>query len=297
VTYVRGCEVLGTNQNEIAKAKTAASQAAVAIIVVGENEWRSPDHTGTDGEGFDSATLELTGLQQDLVEAVQSTGTPTIVVLINGRPLATRWITQHVPAILEAWLPGEQGGTALAEILFGDVSPSGRLPVTVPRHAGQLPVYYNAKRSKSYWVKNGWGRPYVDLDPTPLYSFGFGLSYTKFEYSDLRLSAFSIRPDQSLSIRLSVRNTGDREGAEVVQLYLQDLISSVSRPLKELRGFSKMVLPPGGTALCTFDLSPEDLALYDQELRRKVEPGEFRVLIGSSSGDVRLEAKFSVQSP
>ena len=145
---------------------------------VGESEGRAEGSPATDGEGHDAATLELTGMQEELVKAVHATGTPTVVVLINGRPLAVRWVAQHVPAIVEAWHPGEQGGKAVAEVLFGDVNPSGRLSVTVPRHAGQLPVYYNYKRSKGYWLKQGWGRAYVDMEPTPLYPFGFGLSYT-----------------------------------------------------------------------------------------------------------------------
>jgi beta-glucosidase len=295
VTYVKGCEVLGTNLNDIARAKEIAAKAEVAIVVVGENEWRSPGHTGTDGEGFDSATLELTGVQEQLIQAVHSTGTPTIVVLINGRPLATRWIAQHVPAVLEAWLPGEQGGTAVAEILFGDVNPSGRLPVSIPRHAGQLPVYYNAKRSKSYWVKHGWGRPYVDMEPTPLYPFGFGLTYTRFEHSELEVSAAVIKPDENLSVQVTTKNSGTRAGAEVVQLYVQDVISSVSRPARELRGFRKLWLKPGESKSCVFTLTPDDLALYTTDLRRVVEPGEFKLWVASSSEDSGLEASFRVE--
>jgi len=295
VTHVKGCEVIGPGVEEIAHAKAAAANAQVAIVVLGENERRAPRRTATDGEGFDAATLELTGSQEELVEAVQSTGTPTIVVLINGRPLATRWIAEHVPAIIEAWLPGEKAGQALAEVIFGEVNPSGRLPVTVPRHAGQLPVYYNSKRSKEYWIKAGWGHPYVDLEPTPLYSFGYGLSYTSFAYSNLRFSANEIRPAESVEVSVDVRNTGSRPGAEVVQLYLQDVVSSISRPVKELRGFHKAVLQPGQARTCTFKLGPDDLALYDKDLRRVVEPGEFRVMIGASSEDIRLQGSFQVK--
>lgn len=296
VTYVRGCEVIGPGENQIEQAKRAATQAEVAIIVIGENERRAPRRSATDGEGYDSATLELTGLQEELVEGVQSTGTPTIVVLINGRPLATRWIAQHVPAILEAWLPGEKGGQAVAEILFGEVNPSGRLPVTVPRHAGQLPVYYNAKRSKSYWIKSGWGHPYVDLEPTPLYPFGFGLSYTRFDYSKLVLNQHEIRAPDPLEVSVEVKNAGTRPGAEVVQLYVQDVISSVSTPVKELRRFSKVFLNPGESRTCKFTLEPDDLALYDKDLRRVVEPGEFRVMVGTSSDNILLQDTFVVRS-
>jgi len=295
VTYVKGCEVIGPGVEEIAQAKAAAANAQVTIVVLGENERRAPRRTATDGEGFDAATLELTGSQEELVEAVQSTGTPTIVVLINGRALAIRWIAEHVPAVIEAWLPGEKGGQALAEVVFGDVNPGGRLPVTVPRHVGQLPVYYNSKRSKEYWVKSGWGHPYVDLEPTPLYPFGHGLSYTPFAYSNLRLSGNEIRPAESIEISVDVRNTGSRLGAEVVQLYLQDVVSSVSRPVKELRGFRKVFLEPGQVQSCTFKLGPDDLALYDKDLRRVVEPGEFRVMVGASSEDIKLQGSFLVK--
>jgi beta-glucosidase len=297
VAYVKGCEVIGPGADELAKARAAAAGAEVAIVVVGENERRAPGRTATDGEGFDAATLELTGLQEELVKTVQATGTPTVVVLINGRPLATRWIADHVPAIIEAWLPGEQGGRAVAEVLFGDVNPSGRLSVTVPRHAGQLPVYYNAKKSKRYWVKGGWGHPYVDLEPAPLYPFGFGLSYTRFDYGDLALSAREIAPTEGIEVRLNVKNVGARAGAEVVQLYIEDVVSSVSTPVQELRGFAKITLQPGETKACSFKLTPADLALYDANLERVVEPGQFRVMVGASAEDIRLRGEFRVRQP
>ena len=297
VTYVKGCNVIGTNRNEIAQARAAAAGADVAIVVVGENAWHLPGQMATDGEGYDSATLELTGLQEELVEAVQATGIPTVVVLVNGRPLATCWIGAHVPTIVEAWLPGEKGGQAVAEVLFGDGNPSGRLAVTVPRHAGQLPVYYNMKKSKRYWTRQGWGRAYVDMEPTPLYPFGFGLSYTKFEYANLKLSAKEISPSDSVEVQLEVKNTGSRPGAEVVQLYLEDVVSSVSTPVKELRGFAKVVLQPGETKTCAFKLLPNDLALYDKDLHRVVEPGQFRLMVGASSEDIRLRGDFWVKEP
>jgi beta-glucosidase len=206
-----------------------------------------------------------------------------------------RWIAQHVPAILEAWLPGEQGGRAVAEILFGDVNPSGKLSVTVPRHAGQLPVYYNFKKSKQMWIKRGWGHAYVDLEPTPLYPFGFGLGYSSFEYCRLRMSARSITPSEWLVIQVELKNTGDRAGKETVQLYLEDLISTVTTPVKQLRGFSKLTIDPGQTKTCMFRLTADDLALHDKNLRRVVEPGHFRVMVGSSSEDIRLRDQFEVK--
>jgi beta-glucosidase len=286
--------VVGSGYNEIAKAQDAAQRAKVAVVVVGENEWRSPNHTGTDGEGYDVATLELTGLQLDLVKAVCETGTPTVVVLVNGRPLATPWIAQKVPAVVEAWLPGEKGGQAVAEVLFGDCNPSGRLPVTVPRHAGQLPVYYNCKPSKTYWVEHGWGKPYADMNPAPLYEFGYGLSYTDFAYSDLKIEPKTGGPGATIQVSATVKNTGRRAGDEIVQLYLSDLVSSVVTPVMQLRGFERVSLKPGEAKTVRFALTPEHLALLNRHLEWEVEPGVFEVMIGHSSKDIRLRDTFEI---
>ncbi len=208
VTYVKGCEVIGSGPDEIEKARQAAARADAAVVVVGESNHWGQDKPSTNGEGRDAATLELTGRQEELVQAVQAAGKPTVVVLINGRPLAVRWIAEHAAAIVEAWLPGEKGGQAVAEVLFGDVNPSGKLSVTVPRHAGQLPVYYNMKKSKRYWQRYGWGHAYVDLESAPLYNFGHGLSYTRFEYGGLQFSAKEIGPADHVEVRLQVKNAG-----------------------------------------------------------------------------------------
>ncbi len=296
VRYVKGCEVVGNDLNEIEAARQAAAQADVAIVVVGENEWRTPGKKGTVGEGYDAATLELTGMQQELVQAVHTTGTPTVVVLVNGRPLATRWIARHVPAIVEAWCPGEKGGAAVAEVLFGDCNPSGHLPVTIPRHVGQLPVYYNYPPSKQYWLENAWGKPYVDMEPTPLYRFGHGLSYTTFEYSTLRITPKETGPGGTIRVDVQVRNTGDRPGADVVQLYLNDPISTVSTPVKELRGFRKVSLEPDEATDVRFELGTEHLSLVNRRLERVVEPGQFNVLVGHSSDDIALRGSFHIKS-
>lgn len=296
VEYVKGCQVIGTELNEISEARKAAQDADVAIVVVGENEWQTEGKRGTDGEGYDVASLDLTGLQEDLVKAVYETGTPTVVVLINGRPLSIRWISGHVPAIVEAWIPGEQGGHAVADVLFGDYSPSGRLPITVPRHAGQLPVYYNYKPSKAHWIQQGWGKPYADMSPLPLYEFGYGLSYTDFEYSNLKIEGPKIRPAGEVHLGADIINVGDRSGEEVVQLYVRDVVSSVVTPVKQLRGFVKVMLAPGEKKTVKFSLSAEDLSLLDQHLEPVVEPGTFNVMIGHSSEDIRLTGRFEVAS-
>jgi beta-glucosidase len=296
VEYVKGCDVVGTAHNEVAKAQEAAKRAKIAVVVVGENEWGSANKTGTDGEGYDVATLELTGLQLDLVKAVQETGTPTVVVLVNGRPLAVRWIAENVPAVVEAWLPGEKGGQAVAEVLFGDCNPSGRLSVTVPRHAGQLPVYYNSKPSKTYWLEHGWGKPYADMDSSPLYEFGFGLSYTEFEYSNLKIEPASIAAGGTVRVSADVKNKGNRSGAEVVQLYLHDVIGTVVTPVKELRGFEKIQLQAGQTKTVSFTVMPEHMALLDRHLEWVVEPGTFEIMVGHSSKDIRLKGTFEVIS-
>ena len=292
VRYVKGCNVMGDKLNEIDKARDAAANADVAIVVLGENEWQAHDkdgeRVGTSGEGFDAATLELTGLQQQLCQAVIETGTPTIVVMINGRALATPWIAENVPAFIEAWIPGEKGGQAIAEVIFGDINPSGKLSVTIPRHVGQLPVYYNHPKSKRHWLDKGWGIAYADLDPTPLYSFGHGLSYTKFEYSNLLFDKKEIEPGGTSNITVDIKNIGTRAGKEVAQLYIEDVVASVETPVMELRGFAKVELQPGETKTVTFRLAPEHLALYDRHLNRVVEPGDFKVMIGASSTDIRL---------
>jgi len=293
VTYVKGCDIIGDKVDEIERAKQVAKNAEYAVVVVGENEWQQHNDEGvrvaTSGEGFDVANLDLTGMQQDLVKAVAATGTPTVVILVNGRPLSTRWIADNLPAIVESWVSGEKGGRATAEILFGDVNPSGKLTVTIPRHSGQLPVYYNAKKSKRYWLEKGWGKSYADMDYKPLYPFGHGLSYTTFEYSNLRFDKTESGIAGTVNVSVDVQNTGKRTGQEVVQLYIQDVIATVSTSEMELRGFEKIRLNPGEKKEVTFTIGPEHLALYNRHLDRVVEPGEFKVKVGASSDDIRLE--------
>jgi beta-glucosidase len=245
----------------------------------------------TVGEHRDISTLDLTGLQEDLVKAVYETGTPTIVILINGRPLSIRWIAEHIPAIIEPWFCGEKGGDAIADVLFGDYNPSGRLPITIPRNVGQLPCYYNYRYSKVMEIPGS----YVDISATPLFEFGFGLSYTTFKYDNLAINPQKIGTDGDVHISVDITNTGDREGSEVVQLYINDVISSVTTAVKELRGFEKVKLSPGEKKRVEFMLTPEHLSLLDQNLKRVVEPEIFETMIGSSSKNIMLKEEFEVK--
>ncbi|MCK4966331.1 glycoside hydrolase family 3 C-terminal domain-containing protein, partial [bacterium] len=295
VTYVKGCDVIGNDVNEISEAVKAAENADIAVVVLGENEWNDPGGKGTNGEGYDVASLDLTGLQEDLLKVVYRTGTPTVLVLINGRALSIRWASENIPAIVEAWLPGEKGGEAVADIMFGDYNPSGRLPVTIPRHVGQLPCYYNYMPSKQWWINEGWGNAYVDMSAEPLWEFGYGLSYTKFEYSNLHISPDEIGPYGEITVSLDVENVGSRKGEEVVQLYIGDVIASVSIPCKQLRGFKKISLSAGEKKRVELKLNHEDLALLNQNLEWVVEPGTFDVMVGSSSKNIQLKGSFEVK--
>jgi beta-glucosidase len=300
VSLVRGCEITGTDKSGFAEAVKAAKGADVAIVVVGErqHETNGVDSHGqpTDGEGHDVASLDLTGVQEDLIQAVSATGTPTVVVLINGRPLSTRWTAEHVPALVEAWEPGERGGEAVADVLFGNYNPTGRLAISVPRHSGQLPVYYNYKPSKAYWTGEGSSshRGYVDMPGTPLYPFGYGLSYTTFEYSNLHVDPSEIHPGGEARVTLDVKNTGTWSGVDTVQLYIHEKYAPISTPVKQLRGFEQVALPPGETKTVTMKLTPEDLQLLDIDMRWCVVPGDFEIMIGKSSADIALQGMLKV---
>jgi beta-glucosidase len=282
ITYVKGCEIIGNDLNEIEKARKSARNADVAIVVIGEAGYI------TNGEGRDVASLDLTGLQEDLLKAVYSTGTPTIAILINGRPLSIRWASENLPGIVEAWMCGEQGGNAVADVLFGDYNPTGKLPVTVPRHSGQYPFYYNYSATKE-------NADYIDMPGSPLYEFGYGLSYTSFEFSNLRINPSEINNRGEVEVTADIKNTGKVKGAEVAQLYINDVLSSTSKPVRELRGYEKVSLEPGEVKNVRFILTPDELSLYDRDMNFVVEPGIFKVMVGSSSKDIRLEGKFEVK--
>ncbi|HEY5220439.1 MAG TPA: glycoside hydrolase family 3 C-terminal domain-containing protein, partial [Gemmatimonadaceae bacterium] len=222
------------------------------------------------------------GRQQELADALIATGKPVIVVLFNGAPLAIEKLSREAPAILECWYLGQESGHAVADVLFGEWNPAGKLPISIPRSAGQVPVFYNHKPSAR--------RGYLFESASPLYPFGFGLSYTTFSISNVRLTDAGIRPDRSTQVLAEVTNTGAREGVEVVQLYIRDRISSVTRPVKELKGFARVRLKPGETTTVALDITPDALAFYDIHMHYVVEPGEFSVMVGSSSRDQDLQS-------
>ncbi|MDP9353180.1 MAG: glycoside hydrolase family 3 C-terminal domain-containing protein, partial [Chloroflexota bacterium] len=266
-----------SNRRRIAEAVALARGSEVAIVVVGDNEMTSREAYSESHLG-DRPELGLIGEQEALVRAVLATGTPVVLVLMNGRPLAIPELVESVPAVLEGWYLGQETGTAVAEILFGDVSPSGKLPVTIPRSVGQLPHFYNAKPTAR--------RGYL-LDTTaPLFPFGHGLSYTTFAYSNLRLGPERIAPNGRTTVSVDVANTGARAGDEVVQLYIRDEVSRATRPVKELKGFQRITLKPGERRTVTFELGPEHLSYHGPEMKRVVEPGRFQVMVGGSSVDL-----------
>jgi beta-glucosidase len=289
VIYARGCEINDTSEEGFAAAVEAARSADVAVVAVGGRSGMLPECTC--GEMRDRVELGLPGVQEKLVRAVYETGTPVVLVLVNGRPYTLKWMAEKIPAIIEAWMPGEEGGTALADVLFGDYNPGGKLPITFPEREGQIPIYYARKPSG----RKGpvWG-DYVDGSARPLYEFGYGLSYTTFEFTDLSISPARIPTDGEVTIKLTVRNTGNRAGDEVVQLYINDIVASVTRPVKELKGFRRIHLGPGQSDTVTFVLPAELLAFYNLDMKRVVEPGIFRVMVGRSSEDILLEGEFEV---
>jgi beta-glucosidase len=287
LAHAKGCEIEGGTTDGIAEAVRLARRSEVAIVAVGESSAMS-------GEAGSRSSLGLPGHQLELVKAVHATGTPTVVVLMNGRPLTIGWVAEQVPAIVEAWLPGTQGGHAIADVLFGDVNPGGKLPVTFPRTVGQVPLYYNhLNTGRPPKVENRYTSKYLDVPWDPLFPFGHGLSYTRFRLSNLRLSTRSISPDGRLGVTVDVENAGSRAGDEVVQLYVRDVVASVARPVRELAGFERISLGPGEKQTVRFELGPERLGFYDRELRFVVEPGEFRVFVGASSVG-GLEGRFDV---
>jgi beta-glucosidase len=294
VLYSEGCKItIGGNWNQdavfpsdlvedrkqIAQAAEVAKQADVIILAIGGNEQTSREAWGLNHMG-DRASLDLIGRQEDLVKAMLATGKPVIALLYNGRPLSINYLAQNVPVIFECWYLGQENGHAVADVVFGDVNPGGKLPITLPRSVGHLPVFYNYKPSAR--------RGFLFDDVSPLYAFGYGLSYTTFAIRNVRLEKRTIRANGSTRVLADVTNTGKREGAEVVQMYIRDVVSSVTRPIKELKGFQKVTLRPGEETTASFDVTPDLLAFYDMDMKYVVEPGEFHIMIGNSSRDEDL---------
>jgi len=289
VLYAEGCEVNSASKDGFDEAVKAAQPADVAVVVVGGKSGLALDCTC--GEMRDRAELGLPGVQENLVKAIYETGTPIVVILVNGRPYTLGWIAEEILAIIEAWLPGEEGGNAIADVLFGDYNPGGKLPVSFPERVGQIPVYYGHKRSGGR--SQIWGN-YVDASTSPVFEFGYGLSYTTFEFSNLRIEPNKVPPAGDISIKVDVTNTGSRVGDEVVQLYINDRVASITRPVKELKGFKRITMEPAKTKTVEFELSTELLAFYDKDMKLMVEPGVFKVMVGHSSEDIALEGEFEV---
>ncbi len=290
ILYARGCGIDTADRSGFSAAVDAARKAEVAILVLGEGARMS-------GEAASRAFLGLPGAQEELVRAVAATGVPVVIVLVNGRPLTVGGFEQFAGAILEAWAPGVEGGNAVADILVGAYNPSGRLPATFPRVIGQIPLYYNHKNTgRPPQANERFTSKYLDVDSTPFYPFGFGLSYTTFEYSVPSISAPVLRRGDSLNVFVTVRNTGKVPGEEVVQLYLHDRVASVTRPVNELKAFRKIALAPGEAQRVEFTVTPDLLAFYDLSLHRVVEPGMFEVSVGSNARDLQ-SASFRFEGP
>jgi len=288
VRYALGCDVMDSSTEGFDEALQVAADCDVVIAVVGGRSALHKD--GTSGENLDRAKLDLPGVQKELLKALHETGKPIVAVLVNGRPLTIEWMTENIPAILEAWLPGEEGGNAVADVLFGDYNPGGKLPVSLLRTVGQAPMTYNRRISSSAEFGH-----YVETPWEPLYPFGHGLSYTKFAYSNLEITPEQVQDEEELQISCEVENVGERAGDEVVQLYIHDLVATVTRPRKELKGFQRITLKPGERKKLTFALPVELLSYHDRDMNLVVEPGEFEVMVGASSEDIRLEGKFELE--
>ncbi len=299
VKYVKGCAIRDTTNNDIDKALEAARQADVVIACVGGSSARdfktSYKETGAaeansntvsdmeSGEGYDRATLGLLGLQDKLLKELKKTGKPLVVVYIEGRPLLKNWAADHADALLTAYYPGQEGGRAIADVLFGAYNPAGRLPISVPRAVGQLPVYYNKKAEP---------QNYVEMSAKPLYAFGYGLSYTTFKYSNLSVAQKDAR---HFTVSFDVTNTGNRDGEEVPQLYIHDELASVAQPVMQLRAFDRKAIKAGQTLRFSFEIGPDELYVVNRDMKEVVEPGDFTVMVGPSSDNILLKGKITVR--
>jgi len=281
VGHARGCAVDGGDATGFAEAIALVHQSDLTILVIGESENMS-------GEGYSRASIELPGLQRDLAKVIHATGKPVVAVVLTGRALAIPWLAENVPGILIAWHPGVECGHAVADILFGDFNPCGRLPITFPRATGQIPIYAAHKNTGRPPRDERYTSKYIDVPWTPQYPFGYGLSYTTFAYRDLKVSPASIKQDGVLTATVTVENTGKRAGAEVVQLYVRDLVGSSTRPVQQLAGFEKVTLEPGQSQTVTFNVAARDLGFYNWDLRYVIEPGEFKLWVADQEATFRI---------
>lgn len=293
INYAKGCDLVSLDSSGIGEAVQAAQRSDVAIVVIGTaSASLARDYSNaTSGEGFDLSDLNPTGVQEELVRKIHATGKPTIVVLVQGKPFSIPWMKDNIPAILEAWYPGEMGGLSIAEALFGKINPSGKIPVSFPKSVGHLPCFYNhLPTDKGYYKQSGEygkpGRDYVFSSPDPIWPFGFGLSYTKFLFESMQLSSDSLSFNDVLKVKVNVKNTGGREGKEVVQIYMRDEYCSVARPVKELKAFKKVNISPGETKQIELEINLKDCGYYNHHGEYLLEPGNFNIMAGSSSSDI-----------
>nr|WP_315142171.1 beta-glucosidase BglX [uncultured Flavobacterium sp.] len=290
--YAKGCEIEGDNKDGFAEAVAVANQADVVILSIGERRDMS-------GEAKSRSNLRLPGVQEELIKAIQATGKPIVVLINAGRPLIFNYTADTVPAILYTWWLGTEAGNAIADVLFGDYNPSGKLPMSFPREEGQIPIYYNhfnTGRPAANETATNYVSAYTDLKNSPKFPFGFGLSYTTFNYSDLKLSKNKIKSTETIEVSMTITNSGKVAGEEVVQLYLRDKVGSVVRPIIELKDFQKIKLNAGETKTVKFTIDKQKLSFYNTDLKWITEPGDFDLMIGSSSSDIRLKATFELNN-
>jgi beta-glucosidase len=286
--YARGCDITDTSRAGFDDAYKTAMQANVVVMAMGER----PDMTG---EAKSRANIHLPGVQEELIQRIMATGKPVVVLLMSGRPMVFNWAADHVSAILYAWWLGNEAGNAMADVLYGNYNPSAKLPVTFPRTEGQIPIYYNhynTGRPPQNDSDVNYTSAYIDLSNSPKFAFGYGLSYTTFKYSNLKLSGKSMHDNGTITVSFDLTNTGKYAGEEVAQLYLRQLVSQPVRPVKELKGFQKIMLQPGETKTLTFTIDKEKLSFYNDQLQWGTQPGDFKVMIGSASDDIRLQDGF-----
>jgi beta-glucosidase len=289
--FTQGCEINSDNTSDFQNAINIAKKADVVVMVMGESE-------GMSGEAASRTNLDLPGKQKELLKAIKKLGKPIVLVLMNGRPLTLEWENENMDAILETWFPGTMGGYAIADLIFGDANPSGKLTMTFPRNVGQIPIYYNVKNTGRPYEPEGpeqrYRSRYLDVANSPLYPFGYGLSYTTFKYSNFAIDKKTYAFKEKINISVTVTNTGNFKGEEVVQLYMRDMVASVTLPLKELKRFKKVLLAPNESKKITFTLTSDDLAFYTQDMSFKAETGEFKLFVGTNSEEL-LETSFTLK--